>query len=313
MYMLLLAFGVVLTIAGLILAASGVSIHDRTFDMTIATPGIVAVVGGLALVGLGMALRVLQRIEHGLTTPPMPRAARPGETAELAAATDRAGEAARIPLPPKILSRTQVAPAAVPAPAAEKRPQDLPGKTLGRLPEKSPVLGRPETTTVIEEIDLALSARAPATSVDAAVGQFDKMRAARSKNGGSAPGITPQPDTVPRFDLGVRSPVTTQRPKGPAFGTLWPKSPRPVRVVQPASNQAAAAELEPEQVNEPEREAAPGAAPEAAQEISILKSGVVDGMAYTLFSDGSIEAELPQGKLRFGSITELRNHIEQTA
>src|SRR5580704_17044176 len=122
--MLLLAFGVVLTISGLILAASGVSIHDRTFDMTIATPGIVAVVGGLALVGLGMALRVLQRIEHGLTTPPMPRAARPGETAELAAATDRAGEAARIPLPPKILSRTQVAPAAVPAPAAEKRPQD---------------------------------------------------------------------------------------------------------------------------------------------------------------------------------------------
>jgi hypothetical protein len=47
--------------------------------------------------------------------------------------------------------------------------------------------------------------------------------------------------------------------------------------------------------------------------VSVLKSGVVDGMAYTLYSDGSIEAELPQGTLRFGSITELRNHIEQTA
>ena len=47
--------------------------------------------------------------------------------------------------------------------------------------------------------------------------------------------------------------------------------------------------------------------------VTILKSGVVDGMAYTLFSDGSIEAELPQGKLRFGSITELRIHIEQSA
>ena len=45
--------------------------------------------------------------------------------------------------------------------------------------------------------------------------------------------------------------------------------------------------------------------------VSILKSGVVDGMAYTLYSDGSIEAQLPQGILRFGSITELRNHIEQ--
>jgi hypothetical protein len=49
---------------------------------------------------------------------------------------------------------------------------------------------------------------------------------------------------------------------------------------------------------------------EMAAPISVLKSGVVEGMAYTLYSDGSIEAQLPQGRLRFGSITELRNHIE---
>ena len=36
-------------------------------------------------------------------------------------------------------------------------------------------------------------------------------------------------------------------------------------------------------------------------------------MAYTLYSDGSIEAQLPQGTLRFSSINELRNHIEQTS
>jgi hypothetical protein len=54
-------------------------------------------------------------------------------------------------------------------------------------------------------------------------------------------------------------------------------------------------------------------APEAPATVSILKSGVVDGMAYTLYSDGSIEAQLPQGMLRFGSIAELRNHIEQSA
>ncbi len=47
--------------------------------------------------------------------------------------------------------------------------------------------------------------------------------------------------------------------------------------------------------------------------VSVLKSGVVEGMAYTLYSDGSIEAQLPQGTLRFGSITELRTHIEQSA
>jgi hypothetical protein len=45
----------------------------------------------------------------------------------------------------------------------------------------------------------------------------------------------------------------------------------------------------------------------------VLKSGVVNGMPYTLYADGSIEAQLPEGTLRFGSITELRNHIEQSA
>jgi hypothetical protein len=44
--------------------------------------------------------------------------------------------------------------------------------------------------------------------------------------------------------------------------------------------------------------------------IAILKSGVIDGMAYTLYTDGSIEAELPQGIMRFGSIDELRSHLE---
>ena len=47
--------------------------------------------------------------------------------------------------------------------------------------------------------------------------------------------------------------------------------------------------------------------------VAILKSGVVDGMGYTLYVDGSIEAELPQGTLRFASINELRNHLAKNA
>ena len=48
-----------------------------------------------------------------------------------------------------------------------------------------------------------------------------------------------------------------------------------------------------------------------AEAAAILKSGVVDGMAYTLYTDGSIEAELPEGTVRFGSIGELREHLEK--
>ena len=54
------------------------------------------------------------------------------------------------------------------------------------------------------------------------------------------------------------------------------------------------------------------AAPAAIEPPSaILKSGVVDGMAYTLYADGSIEAKLPDGTVKFGSIGELRAHIER--
>jgi hypothetical protein len=65
----------------------------------------------------------------------------------------------------------------------------------------------------------------------------------------------------------------------------------------------------------PRREPSLAQAPEPARSepVSVLKSGVVDGMAYTLYTDGSIEAELAQGVVRFGSIEELRNHLEKSA
>lgn len=45
--------------------------------------------------------------------------------------------------------------------------------------------------------------------------------------------------------------------------------------------------------------------------VTVLKSGIVDGMAYSLYSDGSIEAQMPEGMMRFASIDELRAHLDQ--
>ena len=94
---------------------------------------------------------------------------------------------------------------------------------------------------------------------------------------------------------------------------LWPK--RPAREGQPDPR------LEVARAPAAAAAGAPGAhgrgSPRrpAPQErgVAILKSGVVDGMAYTLYADGSIEAQLPQGTVRFGSIAELRAHIENNA
>jgi hypothetical protein len=57
----------------------------------------------------------------------------------------------------------------------------------------------------------------------------------------------------------------------------------------------------------------PGPAAKAGGERgpAILKSGVIDGMPYTLYADGSIEAELPQGTVKFASVDALRSHLEK--
>jgi hypothetical protein len=51
--------------------------------------------------------------------------------------------------------------------------------------------------------------------------------------------------------------------------------------------------------------------PAAERGPTILKSGVIDGMPYTLYADGSIEAELPQGTVKFASVDALRSHLEK--
>jgi hypothetical protein len=58
----------------------------------------------------------------------------------------------------------------------------------------------------------------------------------------------------------------------------------------------------------PERPATPAV---DTPQVTVLKSGVVDGMAYSLYSDGSIEAQMPEGMMRFASIDELRSHLDQ--
>jgi hypothetical protein len=62
-----------------------------------------------------------------------------------------------------------------------------------------------------------------------------------------------------------------------------------------------------------DRRPEPAALAEPQGAAAILKSGVVDGMAYTLYADGSIEAKLPHGTVKFGSIAELRAHIESNS
>ena len=93
------------------------------------------------------------------------------------------------------------------------------------------------------------------------------------------------------------------------FDVVWPDArSKPMPAAQPAKR-------EPEPMSPPPRDEvrAEKRAEPASDRVAILKSGVIDGMAYTLYADGSIEAELPQGTVRFASVDALRAHLEKSA
>jgi xanthosine utilization system XapX-like protein len=274
MYLLLLVFGAVLGEAGIIFA--GLSLRDGTFGAVL-TPSIVAVVGGFLMVGVGFGLRTLQRIEQALASRSTPRAWFSGETADT-------GETGDVPRPAALVSPLKTS----------RSPQRAAAPSVPRLGNDSCDLERqpPDSGSAADK----MTPSSPPIAISAANEANADTDAQRVGKQGNATAAT---RSAQRLHMSMRSGTPTERQKAPTFDLLWPKGPQPVPSTPPASQQAVA-------VSAAEEAAA------AAMPVSVLESGIVNGVAYTLYSDGSIEAQLPQGTLRFGSITELRNHIEQS-
>ncbi len=299
MYMFLLLLGAASTAAGLVLVASGVA-HDGA---SVITPGTIAVVGGLVLIGFAFVVRELQRIERALAARPMPRATRPREAP--ASGAERQTGDARIPFPPKPKTESHLQAGNASASGEQE--------VFVSLREKFPTLVRIENAPVVEDIDVSLSPAPPARAEEV-VGEVETRAAVGARaNSGAATRV------APRLDANARSARASERPKGSMFDAFWPKGQRVRRDTPTATAQVVAPpSVAPAQGTEaaPDSHPAPAEPRPATAEhpapaaVSILKSGVVEGMAYTLYSDGSIEAQLPQGMLRFGSITELRSHID---
>ena len=296
---LLLLLGVGTTAAGLALVVSGATIHEGAFDTDVITPGTIAAVGGLLLVGIALAVRELQRIERALAARPMPRSARLGE-APVAAMAQSPDSAVRslFPLEPT------ASPSPQPSPETSAAPAPADDAAIERLRAKFPTLARIEGGPVVEGADVSLMLRAPIRAAEEVGEATQATTIGRVANGPVSAGVTQRPSANPR------PPASPARAKGSVLNAFWPARPR--RNAQTAATEAA---VPPPIKSTPVNEEIPGASaiagPQAAPApISILKSGVVEGLAYTLYSDGSIEAQLPQGTFRFGSITALRDHIE---
>ena len=140
-------------------------------------------------------------------------------------------------------------------------------------------------------------------------------RRERERAGADLP-IQLQPDFRVRRRVrhsSVPPPAPTREPAPATFEDAWPqcrtgrRSDALRRTRTPSTFAEPAA---PAPAPEPERPA-PTERHEEPAPVTVLKSGVVDGMAYSLYSDGSIEAQMPEDMMRFASIDELRSHLDQ--
>ncbi len=103
-------------------------------------------------------------------------------------------------------------------------------------------------------------------------------------------------------------------PPPATFEDAWPKVDRGRNGdIPPQQRRAPRAPLGTPEANAPAapEHSAPPPASEPQPGVTVLKSGVVDGMAYSLYSDGSIEAQMPEGLMRFASLDELTAHIDR--
>jgi hypothetical protein len=119
---------------------------------------------------------------------------------------------------------------------------------------------------------------------------------------------TPEPAAADSAAPPAAPPVPPPAPAPASFEDAWPQSDR-------ARSDALRRPRTPSTFAEPNAPAperpAPAVRSEEPAPVTVLKSGVVDGMAYSLYSDGSIEAQMPEGMMRFASIDELRSHLDQ--
>ncbi|MBA2397302.1 MAG: DUF308 domain-containing protein [Bradyrhizobium sp.] len=285
----MLIAGIGLVLAGLLATGYGITINEFSTGNTLILTGVTGVCTGALMLGLWVAVRELQNIARRLG----------GDVAQLR------GEAAVRPVLPPGLS-----PAAGDAgfPFNQEAAQNAGGATPA--PPSSPPW-QDEAATRERPGGDALPESEPAEAASATKPKRNLLFSSTSrKERERAQGRTSEPlppdllssDLRPNPSAAPPPPVPEAPP--PSFDDAWPKTER---------SKPGDVPLQPRAQRMPSTFAEANGAPARGGEqpaVTVLKSGVVDGMAYSLFSDGSIEAQMPEGMMRFASIDELRSHLD---
>jgi hypothetical protein len=340
MAIVLFVVGLLATAAGFVTIGFGIPINAFSLGNTLIIAGSITVSTGLILIAMAAAIGQLRRIAELLAARAAPRpAARAAEPAE--AAVPPTAKMTPAVAPPPVATRP-LQPAEfpeAPEPRLPEPPQPEPrfpatatGPSPGPLdwlrakPKVGPAAGVPTPPPVypeppvVEVSDEApLSPRPPQRQAATPPAELTP----EPKVWSPSRNVASEPRPAPRAEQPMsRATPQVEVPKNKDdFDLVWPdRGAAPPPVAEPVKREEPVAAKREPSVEMPmppiparPRESRPPVTPRPPVERgpAILKSGVIDGMPYTLYADGSIEAELSAGTVKFASVDALRAHLEK--
>jgi hypothetical protein len=298
MMLVLLIAGIGILLAGLVTVGLGIEL-DLSFGNTLIQTGAIVACTGMIMLALWTVVRELKNLALQLG-PGVATTAR-AETAQRSAAAsaaprDPAADSDGFPFSrdqPGAVSPGDAEPAAAPSALSPAPWQDDAASRARNDPppaEAAPAV-KPRRNLLFSSSSRKERERAEARTTDPSA---DDLR-------------IPPPAAPPPLKSSEAPPPVT-------FDDAWPQSERSRTADSPLQRRSTRI---PSTFTEPNAGAtgadrySPAARSEEHPPVTVLKSGVVDGMAYSLYSDGSIEAQMPEGMMRFASIDELRAHLDQ--
>jgi hypothetical protein len=285
MTLALLIAGIFAVVAGLLSILFGFSVREFSLGSPLIVSGTIAVCSGMLLAGLSVVVTELKGIARRLASAP--------------------SEVRVRPVLPGLAASGAAAPEPMPAAAArmEGRIEPPPAPAAGTPPWQSEAAARERPRV---EAPPELEAPPPPAAPEAPRRRNLMFASTSRKERERAEAKTTDGAPPPHLEPGEAA----ENPPA-SFDDAWPKPDR-MRPPEPP----AAARRPPPRSPSTFAETAPPAPeppppPVEQPPVTVLKSGIVDGMAYSLYSDGSIEAQMPEGMMRFASIDELRAHLDQ--
>jgi len=272
MMIVLLIAGIGSVLAGLLAIAFGIPIKEFGFGNTLILVGVVGVCTGMILLGIGAVVRELKTIAQRLR--PVEQRARAALPSILSGA---AGEEEFA------FDRDGA--------ATENTGNAELGATSSPPPWHEQTASRDRSRADAPTTESAEPAPKPRRNL------LFSSSSRKERERAQARGADPTAPEVP-------PPEAAETPSA-TFEDAWPKSGRGRGAEVPPQRRGGRTPPAPPEAQEA---AAHG---EDQPAVTVLKSGVGDGMAYSLYSDGSIEAQMPEGMMRFASIDELRAHLDQ--